>query len=735
MGSGLALARHRQRFARDPEARKRWEEREAEERQKKRQWEKFQAKLRPADETTEICDNVVYVTHVSLAGWLFPGPWANGRMQSARYCQGATLGLCMKNHLHATVSSGEEKADFQWEMSEKVIHAPTQQVDLVAAIVMEASSTDENILQRYVSGCRVTNTKAIVEWCRAPFCGRRHAVLVDSHVMSQRFRDSREESAVLRIPWALPSNVPGRPVRFRKYNLSDEESNLLLERLSQYEGPKLVMCNSSESWPERWDEPWDESWDRFPWEKESRESIGPTILIGSEMVKNIQHCEGIQKQTGGEYTIGQRSLPKKVFDVDTNAAVHYTAGMEYAALSYVWAQHSEKTTISTLQKLRVELGIRYWWVDRLCMMTAEEKAEEIPLMAGYYSNAAITVIYDREMAAKAMGDLKEAWTSKALSEFSENLHSQLMATTWAKRVWTLQEFLLARRILIATKDGLIDGYMLGSWAKAIGQTQDSLSFKRAPWYAIDIRCRGITRKMLNLVPGFDGFGPSNYTLSLPDQVNLSLGAAWKRAEGRECTQQEDLVYGMVALLDQGEKVVVEYGISWAELMRRCCKWGLVKSDVMTSDGICCEPGMCWAPDPSGNRVPRLADWQMAPVPMALATQGCEVSLAQVIVRVGPKTSNGLHTWGTLRTAEMDYSVLLRGLPPSAAIEYTGLVVGARYKRLLVILAHEQGTGRRVFHKVGMCEVIVNEDEDDIRDMIAEKAIVGHGGTNDGKAGN
>jgi len=701
---------------------KRRQAREKERQEKLRErWEEARARFKPGEEETDICLDVIHVTDVSLTGWLFPAPWVNGRMQGARSCQSATLGLCAKNHLHAIVISEGEKKNFQWEMSEKVIHAPIQQADLVAAIVMEASSTDENILQRYVSGCKVTNTTGIVEWCQMPFCGCRHAVLVDPDAMLRYSSDSEDDFNVLQIPWVLPSNVSGRPIELQKHTLGNEELTILLEKLTQHKGSRVLMCSTSEPWREPW---------KVSWYQRSQISTEPTILIGGEMIKDIDHYNEFAKPGDGEHTVREGPFPKNVFDVEIGATVPYTSKIEYAALSYVWAQHSEKTTISTLQKLSAELAIRYWWVDRLCMRTEKERAEEIPLMAGYYKNAATTVIYDREMASKTMNDVsledvKAVWTLKALSKASEKLRSYLMATTWAGRVWTLQEFLLATRILVATGSGLVEGYMLGSWGQAMRQAQGSLCLSWAPWYTIELRPGGFERRLLEPVPGVDGLGSSNYTLSSPELAKLSLGATWKRAKGRRCTKEEDLVYGMLALLDQNEKVTVEYSIGWAELMRRCCQWGLVKSDVMTSDQICGEQGMCWAPDPTGTRVPSLADWQMTPVPVRLATYGCEVSLPQVIIRTGSRTSNNRNTWGSLEAGGVNYSAVFKDLTPLTSQEYTGLIIAARSKQLLVVLANKQGTGRNVFHKVGMCEVIINDDEDEVRDLTDENVIIGH----------
>ncbi|KAF3012998.1 hypothetical protein E8E14_007266 [Neopestalotiopsis sp. 37M] len=695
---------------------------------------------------------VTYSTEVSLEGWFFPGPWVDGHMESARYCKKAHLGSCDKRHLHASVVDvDEERANFRWFMDEHLIHAPLQQVQLAAVIVMESSAEANSDLERYVAKCTVTNIDERIIWCDAPFCPRRdHQVLVNpsrNRAAEAYFGDGTD--AVARLPWVLPTVIPEWPMDIKAFGTDQQETlEALWDDISEpraidthedeyssstsYEYSRAVTCAESSSMA------------NSLYERATGQVL---IHIGHDIVKDMEVWHDNQKtrSIAGEWRKPQNSVPKRVYDAWTGEIVPYISNTAYAALSYVWAQHSEKTTLSTIKKLSSQLRIRYWWVDRLCMRTEEEKVEEISRMTGYYQNARTTIVFDRGLASVDLQNIRlsrRTWTKEDLDKFSRTLKLTVEQTTWAKRVWTLQEFILAGRVLFVTRSGLVEGYFFGSWAADIPDNSRALYMQDAPWFITlyDFWEGKLERAIAKPRFGFmDGrpIGPSNYTWPRPARKgHLSLGSAWTLARGRQCTKKVDLVYGMAALLKNNEKIVIDYKVSWTELIRRCCHWGLVEADVLTSIRTCDEDGMCWAPDAPDHNVPYLLDDDFTyssetcgipckvEVTMNARGLGCEVYVPQLEVCGGPKAEHREGTWGTLDFEGISYSALFtKGSRPLDNVSCTALVVGVQNRRwVFLLLLWQVGPEREYFHTMGTCQALINEDEDELPlDRIANKA--------------
>ncbi|KAH8649308.1 heterokaryon incompatibility protein-domain-containing protein, partial [Xylariales sp. PMI_506] len=135
---------------------------------------------------------------------------------------------------------------------------------------------------------------------------------------------------------------------------------------------------------------------------------------------------------------------------------------EYVALSYCWGKtpqvkllkanlddFSKKgVAVSTLPKTirdsivaTRKLGIKYLWVDSLCIIqdSVEDKDKEIVGMAKVYKNATITI------SAAAATDCGEGFLEDRSAVQELNLFSDEAINT---RAWTYQESTLAPRLLI-----------------------------------------------------------------------------------------------------------------------------------------------------------------------------------------------------------------------------------------------------------------------------------------------
>lgn len=165
-----------------------------------------------------------------------------------------------------------------------------------------------------------------------------------------------------------------------------------------------------------------------------------------------------------------------------------TFDIDFVALSYVWGQLGQQITLTratsrdlhtkgsissadessiskTIKDAMIvckDIGIRYLWVDALCIVQDDPgKLQQIKNMHHVYAGAALTII-------AASGDNANTGLPGARHESSGQRHTflksrdliiikesldlddKLTTAYWATRAWTFQEFLLSLRTLIFT---------------------------------------------------------------------------------------------------------------------------------------------------------------------------------------------------------------------------------------------------------------------------------------------
>ncbi|PMD39598.1 HET-domain-containing protein [Hyaloscypha variabilis F] len=189
-----------------------------------------------------------------------------------------------------------------------------------------------------------------------------------------------------------------------------------------------------------------------------------------------EHYKKLLKECLEHHECGSRHLsplPSRVIDVgladsSIEPKLHvsdHTENVPYTTLSYCWGDLWQLTTTKgTLEKhqhcmpmstlsLSVQhaitvtrhLGIRYLWVDALCIIQdcPTDVAREINKMGSIYADSTLTIAATR--------------SERAADGFLENV-SKKRPREWEpgyleSRGWTLQEFLLSKRLLLFGHDG------------------------------------------------------------------------------------------------------------------------------------------------------------------------------------------------------------------------------------------------------------------------------------------
>jgi len=142
--------------------------------------------------------------------------------------------------------------------------------------------------------------------------------------------------------------------------------------------------------------------------------------------------------------------------------VPFTEGMSYVAFSHVWAHGAGSDAEDGLPSCRIQrlltmvqltvdhLGSNsqslLFWIDSLCIPLDEKhKRKSIGMMASIYSNASAVIVLDSMLQKTSCHHMP-----------IESLTLYLLMSDWNRRLWTLQEALLATMICVVLQDQVVD---------------------------------------------------------------------------------------------------------------------------------------------------------------------------------------------------------------------------------------------------------------------------------------
>lgn len=184
------------------------------------------------------------------------------------------------------------------------------------------------------------------------------------------------------------------------------------------------------------------------------------------------HCGAGDDDDGGGG--GAVWRPPRLVDTVDHRLLRARPVDRYAALSYVGGVAPPRTALLSTSVdaferalpdadlsrtfvdamwLAKKLGLRYLWVDRLCIAGDDERdrADHVRHMASVFANAHLTIV-------AAHGDADTgllALDPRRPMRGAEDSHDHLVAaSTWDTRAWTLQESLYSRRAVFLFQDSV-----------------------------------------------------------------------------------------------------------------------------------------------------------------------------------------------------------------------------------------------------------------------------------------
>lgn len=320
----------------------------------------------------------------------------------------------------------------------------------------------------------------------------------------------------------------------------------------------------------------------------------------------VPHVQGIQKATN------LQCVPKRLHDTTTGKvrAMSDVEGraFEYATVSHVWDMSNGIDWLDMSQRIGKELSVPYVWVDKTCINQEieEEKGQEIKRMAEYYTSAKHNVIL---LSKFSMAAAINAWKEEGMRFYTPahkealKLAGELVDHSYFTRVWTMQELELARHNVLLLEDGWVDGHDLDNLLRSLTEWDTLFPGKADIEYMF---CNCQRRKSLT---------SRQWQMS----VREPLIDVWWRAQGRRCTNPNDVIWGMISLVKGGDRLKSTYDDALSDVLAELLALENCLGEVLMiregENGLEDNHTPCWQPRPTGlvpsivADVPRMENMQ------------------------------------------------------------------------------------------------------------------------------
>ncbi|KAK0497529.1 hypothetical protein EDD18DRAFT_157808 [Armillaria luteobubalina] len=223
---------------------------------------------------------------------------------------------------------------------------------------------------------------------------------------------------------------------------------------------------------------------------------------------------------------------------DGTIRVSSSSDTPYVAISHVWVDGLGSTTEEGLPRCQIEriagmvkgvLPGGAFWMDSLCIPTERSLRKcAIKQMAATYANADVVLVLDSGIR------------SCSLSSPLEDVVLHIITSGWMQRLWTLQEGLLARKLIFELSDGFV--------------SLDDLFLKSER----DYYCNPLILQLLKVLDSFRRLGEvrSQYQPSIPG-ARLDFAEVVRALVGRWTSRLEDETLAICGLLNVDPSTVLD----------------------------------------------------------------------------------------------------------------------------------------------------------------------------------
>ena len=220
----------------------------------------------------------------------------------------------------------------------------------------------------------------------------------------------------------------------------------------------------------------------------------------------------------------------RLIDVQDYTVISATTAAKYVALSYVWGPATTPLltrdnisqcsslrglkeliiprTISDAIHLATFIGMRYIWVDSLCIIQDDDKdkQQQLPIMASIYSSAELVVVAAAgndanaglpgiQNAPRYVGQRVETINGTTFITAQPSLQQVLDWSVWNSRGWTFQEAIFSRRAVVFTENLVYWNCRTDTWREDIGGESSLAGLELTE--ANSIRCHWFRRGTCN----------------------------------------------------------------------------------------------------------------------------------------------------------------------------------------------------------------------------------------------
>jgi len=221
---------------------------------------------------------------------------------------------------------------------------------------------------------------------------------------------------------------------------------------------------------------------------------------------------------------------------------------EYIALSYRWGPPSPSHDIfigdqglkirdilhACLLELREDVDT-WLWIDQICIAQVDttERNHQVGMMSRIYSNATSVIIWLSDVPLATPGEV-DRFNDRDLDE---KTGEEIMLNTYFKRLWIIQELLLAKKIKVC-----INGHRSVTWSTLQKRLQNCVGYDpasrlnkcRSAVYLLVYTKEDMPKRALPLLSCIQGFGNS------------------------ECQEPRDLIFGLMGITAIEDRVTVDY---------------------------------------------------------------------------------------------------------------------------------------------------------------------------------